>query len=242
MIHEPEIHIFESKKSMIDGFARLWQDVARKALIRTGRFTAALSGGRTPVPFLEALAERISETIWQNTHIFLVDERHVPWSDPDSNYGMIRKALVDKLSISDANLHPVPYEETSRQSAHAYESGLKRFFRGADTPVLDLIVLGLGADGHTASLFPKDAALKEMVRWVAVADPNEAPHERITLTVPVLNAGKNVVFVVEGPDKSGRVEEIIRKGKKTLPASKIHPRNGRLIWLLDRKAAAYISE
>lgn len=242
MSDPPEIQIFKSRESMISGFVTLWQDIAREALIHTGRFTVALSGGKTPVPYFRALVKKIPETIWQNTHIFLVDDRHVPWSDPDSNYGMIQNTLLERLTMPDANLHPVPFEDTAEHSAAAYESGLKQFFGGSDFPVLDCIMLGLGSDGHTASLFPGNSALKEKRRWATSAEQPGVPHDRITLTSPVLNSGKNVIFVVEGNGKSEKVREVIRDRKKTLPAVKIHPANGRLIWLLDEKAASQLSD
>jgi 6-phosphogluconolactonase len=242
MATHPEIKIFKTRESMIDRFVHLWQDIARKALIHSGRFTVALSGGRTPVPYLDTLAKKIPETIWQNTHIFLVDERHVPWSDPDSNYGMIKKAVFSHFKISKSQLHPVPFEKTPELSAESYENSLRQFFRESELPELDLIVLGLGADGHIASLFPGNPALKETSRWTASVKQPSVPHARITLTYPVLNTGKNVIFVVEGAGKSGRVREVVCEQKKTLPASHIRPVNGSLVWLLDQEAGSELSD
>ncbi|NQT25144.1 6-phosphogluconolactonase [candidate division KSB1 bacterium] len=242
MTTNSEIIIFETRESMVDTFGNLWQDTARKALIHTGRFMVALSGGKTPIPYLEALAKKIPETIWQNTHIFLVDERHVPWSDADSNYGMIQKTLLNHFGISESNLHPIPFEKTAELSAESYENNLKQFFGDSDFPVLDLIMLGLGTDGHTASLFPKNAALNEKVHWTTSTKQSGIPHARITLTYPILNAGKNVIFVVEGSNKSERVKNIVTDRKKKYPATHIQPVAGKLLWLLDKDAASEISD
>jgi len=239
---KPQIQIFKSQASMITGFINLWQDVAREALIHTGRFTIAVSGGKTPIPYFKGLADKIPATIWQNTHLFLVDERHVPFTDPDSNYGMIQKNLLDRLEMSESNLHPIPYEKTAELSAKAYEAGLKQFFGNASLPEFDFIMLGLGTDGHTASLFPKNPALKEMMKWTASAEQTDVPHRRITLTYPVLNAAKNVVFVVEGEEKSQRIKDIVSDRKKAYPATQIQTTTGKLIWMLDDQAASLLSK
>ena len=204
-------------------------------------FAVNLSGGSTPKRLYERLAapDIASRFPWQRTHWFWGDERFVPHDHPDSNYRMARDAFLSRVAVPADNIHAVPTEGLSPdQAATAYEATLKRFY-GADTlasdrPLFDVTLLGIGDDGHTASLFPGQPALRERRRWV-VAVIGAKAEARITLTYPALESSRDVAFVVTGQEKRGVVARA-RAGDRTIPAGVIRP-VGRLRWLMDRAAA-----
>jgi 6-phosphogluconolactonase len=236
-----EILIFDDQDTMIRAFVDCWIARARKALIAAGNFTAALSGGKTPEPFYRALAKAVTPTIWQNSHLFMVDERHVPFDHPDSNWGMIRREMIQDIPIFEGNLHPVPIAETPETSAEKYEKELRRFFgRYIQFPSIDLMVLGIGEDGHVASLFPGDPALQENVRWCAAVEHRGVSHARISLTLPVIQNSREVLYMIRGEEKAKRVKEILKDRNSKLPATKAESRDGKTIYLLDRAAASLL--
>lgn len=236
-----KIAVFDDPAKMIEAFVQLWIGRARKALIDRGNFSAALSGGKTPGPFYHALSTAVTETIWQNSHLYMVDERHVPHSHADSNWGMIQREIIRNVSISEGNLHPVPFAKTAEESAVQYEKELRRFFgRSCKFPAIDFLVMGLGPDGHTASLFPGSPALYEKVRWSVASRPETAPHSRITLTFPVIQNAAEVVYIIKGKDKAVRVKEILVDGNEYLPATRAQSRDGKTIYLLDQDAAGLL--
>jgi 6-phosphogluconolactonase len=211
------------------------------ALAREGAFAISLSGGSTPRRLYESLAapEIASRFPWSRAHWFWGDERFVPHNHPDSNYRMARDAFLSRVPVPDGNIHAVPTEGLSPdQAASAYETTLKQFY-GADTlapgrPLFDVTLLGIGEDGHTASLFPGQPALQEMRRWT-VAVIGAKAEARITLTYPVLDSSREVAFLVTGKEKRGVVARA-QAGDRTLPAAVVHP-VGILHWFTDRAAA-----
>jgi 6-phosphogluconolactonase len=204
-------------------------------------FAVCLSGGSTPRRLYECLAapEIASRFPWDRTHWFWGDERFVPHNHRDSNYRMAREALLSRVSIPDGNIHAVPTEGLSpEEAAIVYETTLKRFY-GADAlapdrPLFDVMLLGIGDDGHTASLFPDQPTLQETRRW-AVAVIGAKAEARITLTYPVLDSSREVAFLVTGIEKRGVVARA-QAGDKALPAAMVRPL-GRLHWFTDRAAA-----
>jgi 6-phosphogluconolactonase len=204
-------------------------------------FAVNLSGGSTPRRLYECLAapDIASRFPWNRTHWFWGDERFVPHDHPDSNYRMAREAFLARVPVPPDNVHAVPTQGLSpEQAALAYETTLKRFY-GADTlapdrPLFDVTLLGIGEDGHTASLFPEQPALHETKRW-AVAVIGAKAEARITLTYPALDSSRDLAFVVTGRDKREVVARV-QEGDRTLPAGAIRP-VGRLHWLMDRAAA-----
>jgi 6-phosphogluconolactonase len=204
-------------------------------------FSVCLSGGSTPQRLYEKLATPAiaSRFPWRRTHWFWGDERFVPHDHPDSNYRMAREALLSQVSIPDENIHAVPTEGLSPdQSAATYETMLKRF-HGADTlasdrPLFDVTLLGIGEDGHTASLFPGQPALRENQRW-AVAVIGAKAEARITLTYPALDSSRDVAFLATGKEKQGVVARA-QAGDRALPAAMVRP-VGRLHWFTDRAAS-----
>jgi 6-phosphogluconolactonase len=204
-------------------------------------FAVSLSGGSTPRRLYELLAtpELASRFPWNRVHWFWGDERFVPHDHPDSNYGMARDAFLSQVPVPDANVHAIPTEGSSpEQAAAAYEATLKRFY-GADAlasgrPLFDVTLLGIGEDGHTASLLPGQPALREAQRWV-VAVIGAMPQPRITLTYPSLDSSRDVAFVVTGRGKRDVVARA-QTGDRTIPAGLVRP-VGRLHWFTDRAAA-----
>ena len=212
---------------------------ASAAVRERGRFAVALSGGKTPRAMLETLSTRTLD--WLSIHFFWSDERCVGPDDPNSNYGMARDALLSKIGVADRNVHRMRGELDPSAGASAYDAELREFF-GAGAPVLDLLFLGLGPDGHTASLFPGTAALGVTDVWCAaneVSGPVASPW-RLTLTYPAINAARRVIFLVEGADKSDVLAKVLgnEKDVRRYPAQGIAPSDGELVWLVDSAAAA----
>jgi 6-phosphogluconolactonase len=229
---------FESGETLALDVAEWLCDLAQAS---DRAFAVCLSGGSTPRRLYECLAapEIASRFPWNRTHWFWGDERFVPHDHPDSNYRMTREALLSRVSIPEANIHAVPTEGLSpEEAAIAYEATLKRFY-GADSlapgrPLFDVTLLGIGDDGHTASLFPSQPALQETRRW-AVAVIGAKAEARITLTYPVLDSSREVSFLVTGEAKRDVVTRA-QAGDRTLPAAMVRP-VGRLHWFTDRAAA-----
>jgi len=208
----------------------------RDTVGRSSRCTVALAGGRTPRRLYELLAE---ESIpWNAVHLFWSDERYVPPDDPQSNVRMVRTALLDRIAIPQENVHPIPtYWEDPEEAATAYEGILREMF-GSD-PRFDLVLLGMGADGHVASLFPGSEALLETERWVVAVRTNAKPPVRITLTLPVLNRASRIDLLVAGSEKRGALRRALDGPVDPMgsPVSAVQPQDGVVIWWVDRAAA-----
>jgi 6-phosphogluconolactonase len=216
---------------------------AQAAVGERGRFVMALSGGHTPRGLYDLLAR--DQTLrmaipWDRTHVFWGDERHVPPDHPDSNYRIAREALLERVPLPEANVHRVFAEEPDAGRAAAqYEQELRGFFglEGAAFPCFDFVLLGLGQDGHTASLFPGTSALEETARLVVATHVPALGTDRITLTLPTLNHAACVVFLVCGAEKAPIVRAVLDEPRGSLlPAQRVRPTGG-LLWLLDAAAA-----
>ncbi len=229
---------------MSNFMVKKWREASEEAIGRKGVFMAALSGGKTPVHFYRTLANQRGALSWNKTHLFLVDERFLSLDDKDSNYRMLRETLLDRIEIPQENLHPVPVgRPTPQMSARAYEEELRLFFnlRLGQYPEFDLILLGIGEDGHTASLFPGGPALKERHHLAVAVLLDEIRHHRITITLPVINHGQEVVFLVSGKGKSAILEKIVNQKDPSLPASMVIPDRGKLLFLSDLEAGSSLS-
>jgi len=205
------------------------------ALRSTGSFAVSLSGGSTPRRLYELLAE--APLPWERLHWFWGDERFVPPDHPDSNYRMAREALLSRAPIPGANIHAIEGRSPG-QAASTYEATLKRFYGRAtllaQRPLFDVTLLGIGEDGHTASLFPDDAALEEARRWVVAVEGGKG-HARITLTYPALESSAETAFLVSGAAKRAALRRA-RAGDRGIPAGRLRPTGG-LQWFVDRAAA-----
>ena len=217
--------------------------VMGEAIRERGRFATALSGGHTPEKLYRLWAEserQKARTPWDKVHLFWGDERFVPKDDPLSNYRMTREALIAQVPIPTANVHRVPGPDdfaTPEAAAEAYEAELRKFF-GSAAPAFDLQLLGLGVEGHTASLFPGSPALNEKTRWVMAIEAPAKPPQRLTLTPVVLNQARSTFFLVAGEDKRGIIRAL-RSEPETAPsqypAGRIRPA-GSVVWFFDKAA------
>ena len=226
--------------------ADLFAATAQEATAARGAFTVALSGGETPGAMYRILAHQVftQKIPWRRVHLYWGDERCVPPDSERSNYRLADESFIRHVPIPPDNVHRMRGEDDPDQAARAYEKLLltppaRPAHSPASLPVLDLVLLGLGADGHTASLFPHSPALTVEDRLVV---PNEAEGTgaRLTLTVPVINAARHVVFVVTGAAKAGMVAAVLEGPRRppAIPAQLVAPAKGTLIWLLDEAAAA----
>lgn len=239
---EKNVRIFDDEKQMLKFMIEKWENISHERIERRGYFTVALSGGKTPIVFYQKLAEWDNKSFWKRTHVFLVDERFVPFEDEDSNYRMLREALLGKIPIPQENIHPIPTEKVSLEtSVREYEKDLESFFKVSkgQFPDFDLILLGIGEDGHTASLFPGGKALSERDHLTAAVVVDETRHDRITLTLPVINHAEHVIFFVTGANKAPVLKKIIA-GDVSLPASLVQPRSGKLLFVIDREASSQL--
>jgi 6-phosphogluconolactonase len=223
-------------RAALDELLRIMGDAANQR----GRFAIALAGGHTPAKLYQMWArESRVRTPWEQVHLFWGDERYVPHSDPASNYRMARENLIEHVPIPEANVHPMPTDlPVPEKAAEAYESHLRAFF-GGGPPAFDLQLLGLGVEGHTASLFPGSPALKEKERWVLSVVAPAKPPQRLTLTPVVLSHGWNTFFLVTGQDKREIIAALEREaapGISPYPAATVKP-NGPVLWFLDQAAA-----
>jgi 6-phosphogluconolactonase len=219
--------------------------VARTAIGAQGRFTVALSGGSTPKALYSLLASSYATFAWNRVFLFFGDERHVPPTDPESNYRMVQESLLSKITIPAENVFRVRAENPDADAAATdYEAQLRRFFalKPNEFPRFDLILLGMGPDGHTASLFPDSAALEEPSRLVVANWVEKFKTHRITFTFPVLNRAAEVMFLASGPDKAEMLHQVLEgKNSPPLPSQRVQPSDGKLLWMLDEPAAVKLT-
>jgi len=239
------IQIFPTPAALFHAAAEEFLRIGSEAIAARNRFTVALSGGSTPKSLYSLLGSGHADFDWPHTYLFFGDERHVPPDHPESNYRMVNESLLSKIQIPPENVFRVKTENPDATAAAAdYESQLRTFFAlsPGEFPRFDLILLGLGLDGHTASLFPDSEGLKEKSRLVIANWVEKFKTYRISFTFPVLNHAAEAMFLVNGPDKADIAQQVL-EGKTTppFPAQQVQPENGRLLWMLDQAAAKLLS-
>lgn len=246
----PEIKVYSDLNAASRALAESLVDIARSAIAEKGYFTLALAGGNTPRHLYNLLAnEYIEQISWAAVHIFWGDERYVPQDHPDSNFAMAFDTLISKIPAPTENIHPIPTEiEPPEKAAASYEQYLRKFFHSSvedvTTPTFDLILLGVGDDGHTASLFPNASVLKERERWVTLVDapPTAKISHRITLTFSVINRANYAFFLVSGDKKKMVVRSILNNfeaASEFYPAAMVHPKI-KNVWFVDSEATGTI--
>jgi 6-phosphogluconolactonase len=237
-----ELWVFESREALASAAVERFVEAARQSIAGNGRFAVALSGGETPRRLLELLAQPPNRAAvdWPKVFVFFVDERFVPAGDPASNLGLVRDCLLAHVPVPAENVYAMPTQGGKPDAcAEGYAHTLRNFF-GALAPRFDLVVLGMGADGHTASLFPRHRDRPGIT--AAVYDAPKPPPVRLTLTLPAINAAAMRLFLVAGAEKAEAVRTIFESGNaKSLPAGKVVTSTGKTLWLADRDAASLLS-
>lgn len=239
-----DIRVVTDYEELSNAAAEEFLVIANEAIQAKGIFTVALSGGSTPRRFYMLLASEPygKKLSWSDIHLFWTDERCVPPEHPESNYRMVRETLLDRVPIPVENIHRMPTEQNDQDIAAAmYEQTLRAFFKVApgEFPRFDLVLLGMGDDGHIASLFPGTAALNETKRFVVANYVDKLQSHRLTLTIPVINNAAHVIFLISGELKAPALKEVIEGSCKqqVVPAQLIQPINGRLLFIIDQKAS-----
>ena len=245
----PEIRIVPDLAALSREAARRFVGLAQQGVHERGRFTVALSGGTTVEPLHALLASEPSRHLmpWDQIHIFWGDERCLPVEHPENNFRMAHDALLSRVPIPTASIHRVPVEQGAPEAvALAYERTLRDFFALEEekaVPEFDLICLGLGTDGHAASLFPRSDALRERHRWVVATAGGMPRRPRVSLTIPVLNRARHLVWLVAGSRKAAIVRSVLEgpASPDDLPAQQIRPIHTSPLWLIDRAAARLLT-
>jgi 6-phosphogluconolactonase len=243
----PDVRVYPSLEELSREAAAEFEALAHRRAEAGKGFYVALSGGSTPRRLYELLGSPglLNRIPWASVHVFQVDERAVPPDDPRSNYRMIREALLSRAPIPSDHIHRLRGEASDlEEAARDYEAELERAFRPgtAAPPRFDLILLGLGADGHTASLFPGSKALGEQTRWVTATEVAPLGARRLTLTLPVLNAAERVLFLVAGDEKAWTLRQVLYGPGGRYPAQLIRPAHGRVTWYVDKAAARRLED
>lgn len=238
------LEIFDNLDDLARASAKRFVSKSVEAVAQKGLFTVALSGGSTPKTLYQLLANPNepfrAEVPWARIHFFWSDERHVPPDHPDSNYRMAYDAMLSHVPVLKDNVHRVTSENPNAAgAAESYEDTLFKF-APESPPRLDLVLLGLGIDGHTASIFPGSEVLHETKRLVAAPWVEKLNTYRITMTLPLLNSGASVLFLVSGADKAEIVSKVLQ-GPNKYPAQSVRPTNGELLWMLDKGAASRVT-
>ena len=244
---KPEIRVFPNLEELSLAAARRFEEIANLHVAQKKTFSAALSGGSTPKRLYQLLAGPGHRIPWEHVELFQVDERCVPPDHPDSNYKMIREALLDHVPIPASNFHRMTAENPDRdEAARKYAQEIAQVLKPAkgEWPRLDLVFLGMGPDGHTASLFPGSEALSERVLWVRPNFSARMGNFRLTLTLPVLNSASEVIFLISGADKAETLRQVLEGPPQhsQLPAQSVQPVQGRLNWFLDQAAARLLAQ
>jgi 6-phosphogluconolactonase len=241
---QPKILIARDAAAAAKAAAAEFVNTLQSALKTNQTAAVAVSGGSTPRQMHRILTEpEFNKSLdWGRVHLFWVDERLVPYYDGASNFGNACEDLIDPLQLDPGQVHPIPVTGDPARLAENYEDALKNHFRptAGRLPVFDLICLGVGGDGHTASLFPDNPALTENKHWALPVRGGHPEMDRVTFSLPVINAARRILFLVTGAAKSAVIYKVMKQPDANLPAQLVRPQNGSLIWLLDRDASDQI--
>jgi len=242
---QPQIIVTRGPSELARIAAGIFRTTAKDSVSQKNLFNVAISGGSTPRDMHRLLAEEPyrSDIPWEEIHIFWVDERCVPVDGPASNFGLAKKDFLEQIPIPLEQIHPMPGDFSPEEGAKKYQEEMETVFQiqEKDFPIFDLIFLGLGKDGHTASLFPGAKSPHEADRWVIAVKGGNPNVYRLTLTYDVLNRAKAIYFLVSGKEKAPIVRTVLEDKDACLPAQKIQPVQGKSTWLLDKEAASLLT-
>lgn len=242
-----KVHVLQDLEAVSIFAANMFVDFSEHYIAAKGRFVVAVSGGSTPARLYALLgSDRYADKIdWRFVYFFWADERFVPHDHHNSNFRLLHENLLSKIQIPHENIHPVSTNESSPHiSAEKYEDEIKSFFHlsNGELPEFDLILLGIGEDGHTASIFPGNAVLEEKEHLIAAVESKTHMHPRITLTLPVINNARNVIFLASGKNKASVVKKVLEEKDPYLPAVMVNPSRGKMFFLIDRDAGMYLGK
>lgn len=241
-MNPPQIFVFENTFALNNFLLQRWVEIAKESLNVSGIFNVALSGGKTPIEFYTRLCSVNEFDLWRKTHLFFTDERFVPFNHPDNTAAMVKRTLTDYVNIPKDNIHPIRTDvDNVALATEEYKNVLQRFFRlrPGDLPVFDIVLLGIGEDGHTASLFPGQRGIDDPKRLTMPTAVDYLPHERVSMSLSVINNARHKIFIATGDSKAEIMKKILIDHSDT-PASKVHAQNGPVIFLLDKKAAKHL--
>jgi 6-phosphogluconolactonase len=245
---QPKINISANYEDLCGKVTQEILDLSNKKIALQNQFSIVLSGGSTPKGIYQCMASPLyrNKFRWEKMHFFWSDERWVPPEDQRSNYRMVSEALLTKVSIPSENIHPIQTKDCDLQaSVRLYEETINSFFKlkKGDFPRFDFVLLGIGQDGHTSSLFPGNPVLLEKDRLVVPVSQKGIPEKRITLTLPAINHADMVFFLISGLDKAEIVAKVLEnKNKTSFPANEIKPTQGNICWFLDKDAASRLEK
>jgi 6-phosphogluconolactonase len=240
-----QVRVFKDLEELSRAAAELFTAISKKSIASRGGFVVALSGGSTPHLLYSLLGSPWYRDVidWSRMYIFWTDERCVPKDHAESNYRLAHDAFLSRAPLPAQNIHRIRGEYEPRMAAEAYEDELRNFFSGPGAIVFDLIILGVGEDGHTASLFPGSPALDERTRPAVPVYLEEPKINRVTLTLPVLNNAAQVLFLASGRPKAAAVHEIVEDGNpKQYPAGLVQPLQGSIVWMIDQEASSALAK
>lgn len=236
------VFTFEGTSGIAEFFINKWREIGKEAIEKRGMFLVALSGGKTPKELYYKLSREKSMPSWGATHVFQVDERFVSRNHPDNNLFMIRRSLLRNISIPRKNVHAIRFEKTAGRAAERYAGDIKEFFalKKESLPVFDLIALGIGDDGHTASIFSEEDIAKGQNAVCISTNPKSFNYRRISLTLPVINNARNVVFLATSVYKAAAVRRALSQRGSKCPSAMVKPKKGRLFYAFDEHAASLL--
>jgi 6-phosphogluconolactonase len=242
MVKVRKILIFDDRESAADYIITRWSELAVKSVRQRGVFSVALSGGKTPAVLFDRLSLSEKTFVWDKTHIFFSDERFVPANSPESNYNFVQKHLISRVGVLQRNVHHVITRDVSLEgAARIYDDALRKFFKEG-LPRFDLILLGVGPDGHTASVFPGREDHQDRQHLAIPVIAETFPPERISLTVQVINNARHVIMFATGRSKAKIIQEVVEQRNAALPAARVIPHAGELTYVLDSAAASFLQQ